>query len=110
MIYCFDLDDTICFPNHGETSSYEKYGLAKPNVPMIYFINRTRSKGHKIIIHTARRMLTHNGDLSKIKEDVGQITKDWLDSNGVSYDELIFGKPYADFYVDDKNLLIRDLI
>ena len=31
-------------------------------------------------------------------------TKDWLKKNNVKYDELIFGKPHADMYIDDLGL------
>ena len=38
-IYCIDLDDTICFPNHEFTDSFKKYGEAKPNIPIIEKVN-----------------------------------------------------------------------
>ena len=101
-ILCFDLDDTLCFPNHSASDSHTKYGLATPNYPIINRLTRWFLDGHRIIIHTARRMLTHDGDLDKIQEDVGWITQDWLEWHQVPYDELIFGKPYADKYIDDK--------
>jgi len=31
-----------------------------------------------------------------------------LDRNGIPYDELHFGKPVADFYVDDKAVKLED--
>ena len=34
-LLCFDLDDTICFPNHEYSDAENKYGKAKPNLPMI---------------------------------------------------------------------------
>jgi len=56
-------------------------------------------------------MLTHNGDINKIKEDVELITKDWLNKYNVPYDELIFGKPYSTtYYVDDKAMTINQFI
>ena len=108
MIYCFDLDDTICYPNHNETDTFEKYGKALPNHKMIAVINELHET-NKIIIHTARRMLTHSGNLDMIMKDVGKITEDWLEENGVKYDEIIFGKPYADFYIDDKAINSTDI-
>lgn len=99
----FDLDDTICFPNHHEKDTYRKYGLALPNPEVIESIYKLKQLGYNIIIHSARRMLTHNGDIDKILNDVLCITEDWLRDNGVVYDELIFGKPYSTtYYVDDK--------
>lgn len=98
-----DLDDTICFPNHAASDTHYKYRMALPNLPMIEAMHRAKSSGYHIIIHSARRMLTHGGDLNRILEDVGQVTRDWLAEYNVPYDELIFGKPYATtWYVDDK--------
>lgn len=103
MIYCFDLDDTICYPNHEAKDTFEKYGKALPCPEIIEYI-RELSVGNTIIIYTARRMVTHEGDLEKIKEDVQEITENWLKEFEVPYDSLIFGKPYADVYIDDKAL------
>lgn len=99
----FDLDDTICFPNHDAKDTQTKYGDAEPNPEIIDRMQGLRDRGYYIIIHSARRMLTHEGDLNKILADVYDMTVDWLDNNFVPYDELIFGKPYANtYYVDDK--------
>lgn len=99
----FDLDDTICFPNHSQKATFEKYMMATPNDKVVKAMRDLKERDFYIIIHSARRMLTHNGDLAKIIEDVGDITKVWLKYHDVPYDELIFGKPYANtYYVDDK--------
>lgn len=99
----FDLDDTICFPNHAKTGTREKYGLAKPNLKVISMMQGLRDSGYRIIICSARRMVTHSGDIDKIVADVGQVTIDWLAQHCVPYDELKFGKPYSNtWYVDDK--------
>jgi hypothetical protein len=37
-------------------------------------------------------------------KDIGPITFKTLDDFSIPYDELIFGKPYADIYIDDKAL------
>jgi capsule biosynthesis phosphatase len=61
-----------------------------------------KSQGFVIEIFTARRMLTHKSNVQSIEEDVGDITRQWLDKYEVPYDRLMFGKPYAQYYVDDK--------
>lgn len=105
----FDLDDTICYPNHDAKDTYTKYALAKPNEDVIHHIQKLSSVGFYIIIHSARRMLTHNGDVEKIHDDVWDVTEDWLDKYSVPYDELVFGKPYADtYYVDDKAMNLEE--
>lgn len=107
--FCFDLDDTICIPNHNATDTIEKYAKAKPNQDIIDCIQTLKADGYYIVIHSARRMLTHKGDLKKIADDVGEITKEWLDRHNVPYDELIFGKPYVtEYYVDDKAMNLND--
>lgn len=107
----FDLDDTICFPNHNQKTTFEKYALALPNVPVIEGMAKLKSQGYYVIIYSARRMLTHNGNLEAILKDVQQVTIDWLERHNVLYDELIFGKPYADtYYVDDKAMTIESFL
>ena len=102
-----DIDDTICFPNHGAKCSNEKYAEALPNLEVIIKVRELYAEGYKIIFHTARRMVTHNGDLDAILADVGQITHHWLIRHDVPYDEIIFGKPYGIWCVDDKAMSIE---
>jgi len=106
---CFDLDDTICFPNHGEKDTYKKYGLAKPNDQVIAQIRRLkRDLGFHIVLLSARRMLTFGGNIDKIKADVEEITRSWLNEHDVPFDELVFGKPYVTtYYVDDKAMDLK---
>jgi hypothetical protein len=60
-----------------------------------------KSLGHYIIIHTARRMRTHHGNVGLCMADIGELTIQTLKEFNIPYDELNFGKPYADFYIDD---------
>ena len=52
MIYCFDLDGTLCTNTDGE---YEK---ALPFYDRIQVVNRLYDSGHTIIIETARGSVT----------------------------------------------------
>lgn len=105
----FDLDDTICYPNHSETHSIAKYALAKPNTKIIHLMRSLKERGYHITISSSRRMMTHSGDIDKIIADVGQITIDWLKQYNVPYDELRFGKPYSStWYVDDKAMSLNE--
>lgn len=104
-----DLDHTICFPFDDAIDSYQKYGMALPNRKMIEKIILWKSRGAYIIIFTARRMRTHKGDVQKAILDVGGITEHWLKKHNVPYDELIFGKPDADVYIDDKAMNVTEL-
>ena len=70
------------------------YSKAKPIRENINIINKLKSSGLKIIFYTAR------GSETGINWE--QITKDQFKKWGLIYDELKFGKPAADLYIDDK--------
>ena len=59
------------------------------------------AQGHTIIIATARRMRTHKGNVPAVVADIGEITLRQLREMGIPHDEISFGKPWAQFYVDD---------
>ena len=99
-----DIDHTICTPNDAAKDTFEKYGKAEPIPEMIESIRKAKDKGFRIVLLTARRMETHKGDINKVIEDVGELTINWLKEHYVPYDELVFGKPSAVYYVDDKAL------
>jgi capsule biosynthesis phosphatase len=94
---CFDLDNTlVTFP-----TIMNDYTTVKPIEKTIRFLKYLKCFGNTIIIYTARRMKTHNGNMGKINSDIGKITFETLDKFNIPYDEIYFGKPYADFYIDD---------
>ncbi|ARF10015.1 hypothetical protein Indivirus_8_5 [Indivirus ILV1] len=97
MRICFDLDNTlVSFPEiKGD------YTTVKPIINNINFLRYLKNLGHTIIIYTARRMNTHNGNIGKCLYDIGKITFDTLEKFNIQYDEIYFGKPYADVYIDD---------
>ena len=83
--------------------------MSTPNHDVIKGIRRLKEKGFKIILFTARRMLTHDGDVEAIIKDVGDVTINWLKEHDVPYDELIWGKPYTStWYVDDKSMNLEE--
>jgi capsule biosynthesis phosphatase len=94
---CFDLDNTLV--------SYPKtpgdYSSVEPINKNINFLKLLKELGHTIIIYTARRMKTHNGNVGAVTSDIGRVTFDTLDKLDIPYDEIYFGKPYAHFYIDD---------
>jgi aminoglycoside phosphotransferase len=49
-------------------------------------------------------MKTHNNNIGKAIKDIALITIHTLDKYNIEYDELLFGKPLADIYIDDKAL------
>lgn len=96
MIYCFDLDGTIC--TSVKKSQYEN---ALPDYSVINEINRLYGQGDVIKIMTAR------GCVSGIDHTV--FTKRQLDAWGVKYHELIMNtKPHADWFIDDKAIHVSE--
>ncbi len=92
-----DLDGVICqLKQPGQ--SYADVSI-KPGA--VEWLTAARAQGHYIIIYSARHMRTCNGDISQVMARVGKVTLDWLAHHGVPYDEIHFGKPYADVYIDD---------
>ena len=100
----FDVDDTIC-------SNIRKLGYENcvPDLEVIKKINHLHDDlGFEIVLHTSRGMVSCNGDIDKIIEKNKSTLEKWLEKHNVHYDEIIFGKPIADLYVDDKALGIDD--
>jgi len=97
MRIVFDLDGVICELKKPS----ESYADVIPKNDVIEKMRDLKEDGHYLIIHTGRHMRTCDGDVSKVIEKVGKITEDWLEKWKVPYDELIFGKPHADIYIDD---------
>jgi capsule biosynthesis phosphatase len=95
--FCFDLDNTLV--------SYPKvmgdYSTVEPIKKNIEYLRFLKESGHYIIVYTARRMKTHNGNVGSIIADIGKVTIETLSKFNIPHDELIFGKPHADFYIDD---------
>ena len=94
----FDLDGTIC-ENKLEDQTYEDL---KPIKGSVETIQKLKKEGHYLIIYTARNMATYNNNLGKIIANQSKVVIDWLEKFKIPYDELHFGKPVADFYIDDK--------
>jgi CMP-N,N'-diacetyllegionaminic acid synthase len=94
--FCFDIDGVIA----GVVPSND-YTLAKPQAEMIQRINCLHDAGHRIVLMTAR------GSATKI--DWKDLTIAQLKQWGIRYDELLFGKPAADFYFDDRMMSLSQL-
>ncbi|MDD3896371.1 MAG: acylneuraminate cytidylyltransferase family protein [Candidatus Peribacteraceae bacterium] len=87
--FCFDIDGVIA----GLVSGND-YALSQPQQEMVALIQHLHSEGHRIILHTARGSMTG--------KDWREVTERQLKEWGVPYEELHFGKPAADVYVDDR--------
>lgn len=100
----FDVDDTIC--SNIRRLSYDK---CEPKPDVIAKINHLHDDlGFYIVLHTARGMVSCEGDIDRILKKNKRVLEEWLEKYDVHYDELIFGKPIADLYVDDRCMDVRD--
>ena len=100
--FVFDIDDTIC------NNKNRNYANAEPIKEVIDKINYLYNNGATIKLYTSRGMVSCNGDLEKIIAKNKDILEKWLKKNKVKYNELIFGKPLGDLYVDDKAMNVSD--
>lgn len=98
MRIVLDLDGVIC----PVKSPNESYSDLKPLPGAAERIHELRSNGHYIIIMTARHMKTCSSNEGQVLKKMGKITIDWLDNYNIEYDELHFGKPNAEVYIDDR--------
>lgn len=105
-----DLDHTLCVGDLGIESSLIRYATAKPILPTIERLREAHRKGWYITIFTARHMRSCNNDAEFAFNKLGQVTADWLDLNEVPFDQLVFGKPYGMWYIDDKAMTIETFL
>jgi capsule biosynthesis phosphatase len=97
MRLCIDLDGVICqLKEPGQT--YDQL-LPVPGAPEK--LRELKASGHYLIINTARHMKTCQGNLGAVAAKISLITLKWLEKNQIPYDEIYFGKPHADIYIDD---------
>ena len=94
MIYCFDIDGTLCSNTDGD------YSKAVPFHEVIAEVNRLFAEGHRILLYTARGATT-GFDWYEL---TGRQLKEWE----VHYHALFMGKPTADVYIDDKAMNLID--
>ena len=104
MRIVFDLDDTICrtanrdYVNSTEISAVvSKIRELRETLPDV-----------EIIVHTSRGMASCKGNVQEADAKNRPTVEKWLSDHGVQVDEIIFGKPLADLYVDDKAMTAED--
>lgn len=95
--FVFDIDGVIA-----KLRPDNDYSLSEPNETMIARVNQLYDAGNEIILFTARGYVTG--------KDWREVTEKQMKSWGVRYHELHFGKPNADYYIDDKNMMPEDIL
>lgn len=101
MRICLDVDGTICEVR----GKGDDYAAVRPLPHAADRIRSLRAAGHYVILATARHMQTCGSNVGMVVARQGQTLIAWLNRHGIEYDELWFGKPHADLYVDDKALV-----
>ena len=101
--FVLDMDDTISFTINRDFEN------SIPNQPVIDKINELYDKGWKIIISTARGAKSCP-TLQDREIKYRGVTEAWLNTHNVKYHEVLFGKPNADYYVDDKAMTLEEFI
>ncbi|MDP9331629.1 MAG: hypothetical protein M3P11_13475 [Actinomycetota bacterium] len=96
MTVCFDIDGVLA-----TSVPVNDYELAQPIEPGIHVVNALAERGHRVVLLTARG--------SKTGLDWRETTVRQLAEWGVHYDELLFGKPAADLFVDDRMITMEHL-
>jgi capsule biosynthesis phosphatase len=100
MRICIDMDGTICEIRKPD----ELYIDVLPKQGAIEALKKLKAEGHYIIIHTSRHMKACNNNIGEIIAKQAPVFHEWFKKWGIEYDELLFGKPLADVYIDDRGL------
>ena len=97
MRICVDLDGVVCRLR----ALGQQYAELEPVPGAVEKLRALKAAGHYLILCTARHMKTCEGNVGKVIARQGAVTLHWLAQRGIEYDELHFGKPHADVYLDD---------
>jgi tRNA A-37 threonylcarbamoyl transferase component Bud32 len=103
MVIVVDFDGTLAL---GDTSNIP---TMHPNLKLITLINQMYNDGNYIKIVTARGCKSCS-TIKEREDKYGKIITNWLNLNGVTYNELSFNKEYGDAYIDDRGYNIKDTI
>lgn len=102
MRLVIDLDDTISVHKNRD------YERAVPIEKTIERMKKLKADGWEIVIYSSRGQASCNGNLELIEARNRKTAEEWLKRNEVPYDQLVFGKPLGDLYVDDKAVSLPD--
>jgi len=91
MVYCFDLDGTLC------NTDGNNYADSTPKIERIEIVNNLYDDGHTILIDTARGCVSGKNYFF--------FTMEQLKSWGVKFHTLRTGVKFgADIFIDDKEI------
>jgi len=93
--------------NGGSSSTFRR---CEPIAKNIAIARELHEAGHTIIVWTDRGMRDSGGSAARAMAEIGRLTFEQLEKFGIPHDEVVFGKPHADVYVDSRavNPLLGD--
>lgn len=100
MRVCIDIDGTLCEIRQ----AHQTYADVQPLPGAIEQLKAMRKAGYYIILATARHMKTCDSNVGMVIARQGKTLLQWLEDHQIEYDEIWFGKPNADLYIDDRAL------
>lgn len=102
MRIVIDIDGVLCDEFNPDVN------LRNPYNDRISYLNSLFEQGHEIIIYTSRGMKSYNDDPIAADKKYREMTTKQLNSWGLHFDRIYFGKPNADIYIDNHNMLMDD--
>lgn len=97
MKICIDVDGVICRLKRGQ----ETYADILPIDGAQAKLRALKDAGHYLVLYTARHMKTCDSNVGLVLARQAKTLLDWLEEYKIPYDEIYFGKPHADVYIDD---------
>ncbi|MFK7851861.1 MAG: capsular biosynthesis protein [Akkermansiaceae bacterium] len=97
MKICVDIDGVLCTLRKED----ETYADVQALPGAAEHLKSLKEAGHYIILNTARHMATCKSNVGMVIARQGKTLIHWLEEHEMVYDELWFGKPHADVYIDD---------
>jgi len=94
--FCFALDNVLVTP----PSKPGDFSTVQPIDKNVQLVRELKEAGHFIIISTSRLMRECGGNVGAVIARCGHQTLTTLASLNIPYDEIHFGQPAADLYVD----------
>lgn len=91
-----DVDDTILFTKDRD------YDNSVPNNVVCQKLREAKSLGWRIVLYTARGIGRSGGNIELVRDDVVEEITSFCSKYNVPFDELVIGKPWGRYYVDDK--------
>ena len=94
--FCFALDNVLV------TAPLKPgdFSTVQPIEKNVQLVRELKQSGHHVIVSTCRGMQEFGGNVGAVIAACGHQTLQTLKDLDIPYDEIHFGQPYADLYID----------